>query len=81
MLGLRRSGKRRRNRNQPRHPSDMHRTEREAKHVDRMLDKSNEESFPASDPPAVKTPVERRRPSNDIERPYPHHERRGNPDR
>ena len=76
MLGLRRSGKRRKNRNQPRHPADLHRKDREAKHVDRMLDGPSRDSFPASDRP-VAIPVERRRPSNDGERPYPHQERRG----
>ena len=79
MLGLRRSGKRRKNRNQPRHPSDLHRKEREAKHVDRMVDDANEDSSHASNPPAATVYEERRRVSEDVERPRSEERRRNYP--
>jgi len=75
MLGLRRSGKRRRNRDQQRHAD----RQRDAKQLDRALEVAPEDS-PASDP-ALPGQVERRRPSSDVERPYPYQERRGSHDR
>ena len=74
MLGLRRSGKRRKNRNQPRHPSDLHRKERDLKHVDRALDAGKEDSFPVSERPVLTIPGNRQKDAEDVERP-------GNPNR
>ena len=79
MLGLRRSGKRRKNRNQPRHPSDIHRKKHEAKRVDRMADDTGEDSPHTSDPPAVTVYEERRRVSEGVERPRSEERRRNYP--
>jgi hypothetical protein len=67
MLGLRRSGKRRRNRNQPRHGPEAHQKERDAKQIDRLLDVANEDSFPGS--PTVTIPGARQKEPDDVERP------------
>ena len=68
MLGLRRSGKRRKNRNQPRHPADIHRKERDLKHVDRVLDAGKEDSVPVSERPVLTIPS-RQKDAEDVERP------------
>ena len=69
MLGLRRSGKRRRNRNQPRHGPEAHQKERDAKQIDRLLDVANDESLPGGPAPSVTIPGGRQKETEDVERP------------
>lgn len=70
MLGLRRSGKRRRNRNQPRHPAEVHGKERDSKQLDRILDAAEQERYPAGSAPISGIPGARPQDTEDVERPH-----------